>query len=179
VLIECVQGNIAAQNGFDAVVNAANKYLIAGSGVSGALHRVAGPELEKECITKAPVETGQAVITGAYRLPNRYVIHCVGPIYGVNEPSDHLLTSCYWNVLKLAEEKGIESIAFPAISTGVYLYPLEEAAEVALRTVVELAPSLEHVKRIRFVLYDDNALAVHEQVLSRLMNDLDEGNCIN
>lgn len=172
VLIECVQGNIADQPGFDVVVNAANKFLIAGSGVSGALHRAAGPDLEKECVTKAPVEVGQAVITNAYRLPNKYVIHCVGPIYRVNEPSEQLLTNCYWNALKLAEQRELESIAFPAISTGIYLYPMEEAAEVALRTVLELAPSLQHVKHIRFVLYDADALAIHERVLARLVKDI-------
>ena len=140
VTVECVQGDITAQAGFDAVVNAANAQLKRGGGVAGAIHRAAGPGLEEECRPLAPIKPGQAVITGAHKLPNRYVIHCLGPVYGVDEPSDELLADCYRNALKLAERHGISSIAFPAISTGAFGYPMKEAAEVALRTVLEMAP---------------------------------------
>lgn len=168
VKIECVQGDIVRQVGFDAVVNAANAELRMGGGVAGAIHRAAGPGLEEECRPLAPIRPGQAVITGGHRLPNRYVIHCLGPVYGIDEPSDQLLAECYRNALKLAEQHGISSIAFPAISTGAFGYPMEEAAEVALRTILEMTPFLKSVKVIRFVLRDDKALRVHEDTLARL-----------
>lgn len=165
VKIECVKGDIASQVGFDAVVNAANAQLRMGGGVAGAIHRAAGPGLEEECRPLAPIKPGQAVITGGHNLPNRYVIHCLGPVYGKDEPSDQLLADCYRHALQLAEEHKISSIAFPAISTGVFGYPLKPAAEVALGTVMEMAPSLQHVRVIRFVLYDEEALRIHESVL--------------
>ncbi|MFO7296348.1 MAG: macro domain-containing protein, partial [Clostridia bacterium] len=118
VKIECVQGDITKQEGFDAIVNAANAQLMPGGGVAGAIHRAAGPGLAEECKPLAPIKPGQAVITGGHNLPNRYVIHCLGPVYGVDQPSDKLLADCYRNALKLAEQHGITSIAFPAISTG-------------------------------------------------------------
>ncbi len=166
--IECMQGDIVRQVGFDAVVNAANAELRRGGGVAGAIHRAAGPGLEDECRPLAPIKPGQAVITGGHNLPNRYVIHCLGPVYGVDIPSDQLLADCYRNALKLAEQHGITSIAFPAISTGVFGYPMEEAAEVAFRTILEIAPTLKSVKVIRFVLRDEAALRIHERVLARL-----------
>lgn len=168
VRIECVQGDIVRQEGFDAVVNAANAQLRPGGGVAGAIHRAAGPGLEEECRPLAPIRPGQAVITGGHNLPNRFVIHCLGPVYGRDEPSDRLLADCYRNALHLADQRGIASVAFPAISTGVFGYPMEEAAEVALRTVMEVAPSLKSVRVVRFVLRDREALRVHEGVLSRL-----------
>lgn len=168
VVIECVQGDISAQEGFDAVVNAANAQLRPGAGVAGAIHRAAGPGLWEECKPLAPICPGQAVITGAHNLPNRYVIHCLGPVYGVDQPSEKLLADCYRNALRLAEEHGIASIAFPAISTGVFGYPQREAAEVALQTVAKMAPTLKNVKHIRFVLYDVKALEAHEEVLEKL-----------
>lgn len=168
VKVECVLGDITAQRGFDAIVNAANAQLRPGGGVAGAIHRAAGPGLEEECRSLAPIKPGQAVITTAHRLPNRYVIHCLGPIYGVDNPSDKILANCYRNALQLAEQYEISSIAFPAISTGVFGYPLKEATEVALKTVKEMAPALISVKTIRFVLYDTKALKIHEEVLSAL-----------
>jgi O-acetyl-ADP-ribose deacetylase len=166
--LECVQGDIAAQEGFAAVVNAANAELRPGGGVAGAIHRAAGPGLERECRPLAPIKPGEAVITSGHNLPNRYVIHCLGPVYGVDEPADELLASCYLNALKIAEEHGIDSIAFPAISTGVFGYPLEEAAEVSLKAIAEMAPRLNSVKRVRFVLYSASDLEVFERVLSEL-----------
>jgi O-acetyl-ADP-ribose deacetylase (regulator of RNase III) len=116
----------------------------------------------------APIRPGQAVITGGHDLPNRHVIHCLGPVYGRDEPAPELLANCYRNALGLAERHGIESVAFPAISTGVFGYPPAEAAAVALRTVLEYAPKLKTVRRIRFVLFDDASLALHETALERL-----------
>ncbi len=118
LMIECVKGDITAQDGFDAVVNAANAQLLPGGGVAGAIHRAAGPGLAEECRPLAPIEPGQAVITGGYGLPNPFVIHCLGPVYGVDEPSALLLADCYRNALRLADEHRLESVAFPAISTG-------------------------------------------------------------
>lgn len=165
VKVECVQGDITKQKGFDAIVNAANAQLMPGGGVAGAIHRAAGPGLAEECKPLAPIRPGQAVITGGHNLPNRYVIHCLGPVYGVDQPSDKLLADCYRNALELADQRGITSIAFPAISTGIFGYPMEDAAKVAFKTIFELIPALKSVKVIRFVLWDRNALEVHERVL--------------
>lgn len=169
VVIECVRGDIARQTGVDAVVNAANAQLRSGGGVAGALHRAAGPQLEAECRPLAPIAPGQAVITGAHRLPNRHVIHCLGPVYGADEPADALLASCYRNALALAEQARLASIAFPAISTGAFGFPLERATRVALGTVLEKIPELVSIRRIRFVLHDELALRVHREVLERLL----------
>ena len=168
VKIDLIVGDIARQAGFDAVVNAANAELRTGGGVAGALHRAAGPGLEEEGRPLAPIQPGQAVITSGHRLPNRYVIHCLGPVFGRDEPSSELLASCYREALRLAEQHRLESVAFPAISTGIFGYPAGEAAEVALGTVVHEAPRLRSVRRIRFVLYDVGALAVHKQALIRI-----------
>jgi O-acetyl-ADP-ribose deacetylase (regulator of RNase III) len=168
VSVECIQGNIAAQPDMTAVVNAANADLLPGGGVAGAIHHAAGPELAKECRPLAPIHPGQAVITGAYGLPNRYVIHCLGPVYGRDEPAADLLADCYRNALDLADRNGVESVAFPAISTGVFGYPPTEAAIVALRTVVGRAARLTTVRHVRFVLFDDASLALHTTALERL-----------
>ncbi len=171
VVVECVQGDITDQPSFDAVVNAANSRLRTGGGVAGAIHRAAGPGLEEACRPLAPIEPGEAVITGGHDLPNPHVIHCLGPVYGDDEPADELLASCYREALRLAEEEGLASVAFPAISTGAFGYPMEEAAEVALRTVWEAAPDLESVRRIRFTLFGDRALRAHEDALSELAGE--------
>lgn len=168
VRFECRQGDIASQSDMAAVVNAANAQLRIGGGVAGALHRAAGPGLEAECRPLAPIRPGQAVITGGYNLPNRYVIHCLGPIYGVDEPSDELLAACYRNALRLAEEHKIESIAFPALSTGAFGYPLEAATGVALTTVHSMLVQLSNVQHIRFVLHDAPSLRLYERMLESL-----------
>lgn len=170
VTIEIVQGDIAAQDDVTAVVNAANAQLQSGGGVAGAIHRAAGPELAKECRPLSPIEPGQAVITGGHELPNDYVIHTLGPIYGSDKPEDELLASCYRNSLERAEEKSIDAIAFPAISTGAFGYPLEEATDVALKTIVDSTESLKHVSLIRFVLFSDRELEVHEKRLASLVD---------
>jgi len=165
VTIECVPGNIADQPGIDAVVNAANAQLRPGGGVAGAIHRAAGPGLEAECRPLAPIRPGQAVITGGHRLPNPYVIHCLGPVYGQDARPESLLAACYRSALALAERYGLASIAFPAISTGIFGYPMEEAARVALGAVVDEAPKLRSVKLIRFVLYGAEDERVHDEAL--------------
>lgn len=165
VLIELTVGDIARQEGFDAVVNAANAELLTGGGVAGALHRAAGPGLAEEGSQYAPIRPGEAVITAAYGLPNEHVIHCLGPVHGRDDPAHELLESCYREALRLAEENDIESIAFPAISTGAFGYPMEPAARIALGTILAEAPGLESVRHIRFVLHDHRALETHERVL--------------
>ncbi len=168
VTVECVQGDIADQPDVDAVVNAANAQLRTGGGVAGAIHRAAGPALEEECRPLAPVQPGEAVITGGHNLPNGYVIHCLGPVYGRDEPADELLASCYRNALQLAEQHEIDSIAFPAISTGAFGYPMQEAARIALRTILDTLPRLRSVEHIRFVLFSDRARRTHESALEEL-----------
>ncbi|MGC9455707.1 MAG: macro domain-containing protein [Phycisphaerae bacterium] len=168
VTVECARGNIADQPDMDAVVNAANAGLRIGGGVAGAIHRAAGPGLEEECRPLAPISPGQAVITGAHNLPNEYVIHCLGPVYGADEPADELLASCYRNALRLAEENGIRSVAFPAISAGAFGYPLDEAARIAMETVVGECGKLSTVGHVRFVLFSDRDLEVFLRILGEL-----------
>lgn len=166
ITLELISGDIASQEDITAVVNAANAQLRMGGGVAGAIHRAAGPGLEKETAPLAPIKPGEAVITTGNKLPNKYIIHCLGPVYGADKPEDKLLADCYRNALKIAEEKKIDSIAFPAISTGAFGYPMEEAAKIAFTTIIDLAPVLEYCKKIRFVLYSDRDREVHEEVLS-------------
>ncbi|HEX2739524.1 MAG TPA: macro domain-containing protein [Rubrobacter sp.] len=166
VTVECVRGDITSQDDVDAVVNAANALLGPGGGVAGAIHRIAGPGLAEEARPLGPIEPGEAVITGAHGLPNRHVIHTLGPVYGQDRPEAELLAGCYRNSLALAEENGIESIAFPAISTGIFGYPVEAAARVALGAVRDEADSLDIVRLVRFVLHSPSDLETHEKVLS-------------
>ncbi len=168
VTLECVRGNIANQPGMDAIVNAANAHLRTGGGVAGAIHRAAGPGLEEEGRPLAPIRPGQAVITGGHQLPNRSVIHCLGPVYGEDEPADKLLADCYANALRLAELHGLRSIAFPAISTGVFGYPIEAAARVALTTVLQTIPQLATLTHIRFVLFSDDDQRLFARILDEL-----------
>lgn len=168
VSVECVQGDIAEQADIDAVVNAANAELMPGGGVAGALHRAAGPGLAEECRPKAPIAPGEAVITGAHNLPNRRVIHCLGPVYGRDEPADRLLAECYRNSLRLADEAGLRSMAFPSISTGAFGYPVKPAARIAFGTILEELPRLASLKKIRIVLFGGEDLRIHETVLEEL-----------
>lgn len=163
------RGDIADQPDVDAIVNAANSQLESGGGVAGAIHRAAGPELSEEARKLAPIHPGEAVITSAYNLPNTYVIHCLGPVYGRDKPEDKLLANCYVNALKLAEEENLNSVAFPAISTGIYGYPVEEAANIAFESIIEKAGDLKSVKKIIFVLHSEKDLVIHEKVLEQIL----------
>ncbi len=173
VIVELTGGDITAQADVDAVVNAANAQLMPGGGVAGAIHRAAGPGLAQECRPLAPIRPGECVITGGHQLPNPWVIHCLGPVYGVDEPADVLLAACYRGALDLADGKRLTSVAFPAISTGAFGYPVDAAAQVALSSVVQAAPRLRHVRRVRFVLFGADVLATHHAVLARLTGSMD------
>ena len=164
--LECVLGDITDQGDVDAVVNAANARLEPGGGVAGAIHRAAGPGLAREARPLGPIRPGEAVITGGHGLPNRFVIHTLGPVYGQDRPEDGLLDACYRNSLALADGNGATSVAFPAISTGVFGYPVEDAAGVALRAAAEEARQLRSVRLIRFVLFSEKDLEAHERALS-------------
>ena len=166
VTVECVRGDIAAQGDVDAVVNAANARLGPGGGVAGAIHRAAGPGLAEEAMPLGPISPGEAVITGGHGLPNRFVIHALGPVYGQDRPEAELLARCYRSALALAEENGAGSVAFPAISTGIFGYPVEAAADVALRAVRDAAEGSGVVRLVRFVLFGEEDLRVHEKALS-------------
>lgn len=168
VTLACTRGDITRQEDLAAVVNAANAELRPGGGVAGAIHRVAGPELDAACRSLAPIRPGEAVITAGFGLPNARIIHCLGPVYGIDAPADELLAACYRNAVTLAEREGLESIGFPALSTGVFGYPMEEAAEVAFRTLLAECPRLSHVRLIRFVLFSDEDADCHVAVLRRL-----------
>jgi O-acetyl-ADP-ribose deacetylase (regulator of RNase III) len=167
--LEIVCGDIAQQPDIEVVVNAANAELRPGGGVAGAIHRAAGPGLDAECRPLAPIRPGEAVITGAHGLPNRHVIHCLGPVYGVDEPAAELLAACYRNALCLAGEQGLRSIAFPAISTGVFGYPKREAAEVALAAVLAELERGTPLELVRFVLAREADVELHAATLARLL----------
>jgi O-acetyl-ADP-ribose deacetylase (regulator of RNase III) len=165
--IDLVRGDITKQP-VDAIVNAANETLLGGGGVDGAIHRAAGPELLEECRTLGGCPTGSARITAGYRLPARYVIHTVGPVYGSGGPAKaDLLASCYRTSLELAAGHGCRTVAFPAISCGVYGYPLPEAAEVSIRAVGEFLHTHELPERVQWVLFDAAANEAYEQALRR------------
>ena len=170
MIIETVLGDITKQTDVEAIVNAANNSLLGGGGVDGAIHRAAGRELLAECRTLNGCETGEAKITSAYKLPCKYVIHTVGPIYrGGNSGEPQLLANAYKNSMKLALQNKIRTIAFPSISTGVYSYPLEEAAEIAIKTVNDFY--LEHQNEfdcIRFVLFDARTKQAYDNAINKI-----------
>ncbi|MBP5667645.1 MAG: O-acetyl-ADP-ribose deacetylase [Salinivirgaceae bacterium] len=166
--ISIVEGDIT-KLAVDAIVNAANNSLLGGGGVDGAIHRAAGPKLLDECITLNGCETGDAKITGGYNLPARHVIHTVGPIWrGGNNGEPEKLASCYRKSMEVAVANGVQTIAFPAISTGVYGYPLEEAAQIAVSQVVECLNEMPSIKNVTFVLFGAKNYDIYKAILSNL-----------
>ncbi len=150
----------------DCIVNAANKSLLGGGGVDGAIHRAAGPELLAECRTLHGCETGQAKITKGYNLKAKYVIHTVGPIYSASEDDPKFLRDCYINSLNLAKANGLHSIAFPAISTGVYGYPIKEAAEVSYKAVTDwLRQNRDYKMEILIACFNDKTVEAYQSFL--------------
>jgi O-acetyl-ADP-ribose deacetylase (regulator of RNase III) len=161
-------GDITSDNEADAIVNAANETLLGGGGVDGAIHRAAGPELLEECRTLGGCETGDAKITGAGRLPVRHVIHAVGPVWhGGDQGEREALASAYRRSIELAAENGDARVAFPAISTGVYRFPLDEAARISIAAVREAMAEHPEVTEARFWLFGDDAYRAFEEALRR------------
>ena len=163
--IELIQDDITKLE-VDAIVNAANKSLLGGGGVDGAIHSAAGSELLEECKTLNGCETGEAKITKGYRLPSKFVIHTVGPVWhGGQSNESELLTNCYKNSLKLALENNIKTIAFPNISTGVYGFPKDKAAEIAIKTVTNFLNQHNQIEKVYFVCFDNENYSLYKELL--------------
>jgi len=164
-ILRAIQSDITTLH-VDVIVNAANSSLLGGGGVDGAIHRAAGPDLLKECRTLGGCDTGAAKLTGGYRLPARFVIHTVGPVWhGGKKREPELLASCYRACLSIAAEKALRSIAFPCISTGVYGYPAAQAADIAIATVRELTGIPNSLEEVIFCCFSASDLALYEQRL--------------
>ena len=167
--IKLVRGDIT-QLEVDAIVNAANSTLLGGGGVDGAIHRAAGPELLAECRTLNGCETGEAKITKGYRLPAKHVIHTAGPVWNAAKPDEmaRLLGNCYRNSLHLAVENGLKTVAFPNISTGVYGYPKDQAAGVAISAVRNFFKTSKSIEKVTFVCFDDENFQLYEKRIGGL-----------
>ena len=168
VMLVLTQGDIVKVPA-DAIVNAANSHLGGGGGVDGAIHRAGGPTIMQECRKIGGCSTGSAVATSAGNLPSKYVFHAVGPIYSGKPKDAQLLAMAYKRCLELAEENRIESISFPSLSTGVYGYPLDEAAPIALRTIIEHIQRPTSLKQVTMVLYGGGAYKIYERAFDTLM----------
>ncbi|HEY6287603.1 MAG TPA: O-acetyl-ADP-ribose deacetylase [Ktedonobacteraceae bacterium] len=168
VTLALMRGNIVEVQA-DAIVNAANSGLRGGGGVDGAIHRAGGPSIMEECRKIGGCPTGEAVVTTAGRLPAKYVFHAVGPIYSGTLDDERLLTSAYQSCLNLAEQHQVKSIAFPSLSTGIYGYPLELAAPIALRTIIEHIKKPTYLQQVLMVLFGESAYKVHEQAMDKLI----------
>ncbi|HSV77550.1 MAG TPA: macro domain-containing protein [Bacteroidales bacterium] len=167
VVLQITKGDITRQPDVEAIVNAANAQLIPGLGVDEAIHRAAGPELFEEAHPFAPILPGQAILTKGYRLPNKYVIHCLGPVFNVDMPHDVLLANCFRNALHICEEHSIKSIAFPAISTGAFGYPPAEAAQVTIEAILNKMPKLKITEIIRLVLFGQQIYEIFIETLKK------------
>lgn len=168
-ILSLIKGDITLEE-TDAIVNAANSRLAGGGGVDGAIHMAGGPKIMEECRKIGGCPTGQAVMTNGGNLKAKYVIHTVGPIYRDGKHGEpELLASAYRNSLKLAAEKGIRSISFPSISTGAYGYPIDEAAKIALQTVIDFIKLHKTPTMVRFVLFSDKDLKVYEEALREIV----------
>ena len=168
VTLALMRGNIVEVQ-VDAIVNAANSGLRGGGGVDGAIHRAGGPAIMEECRKIGGCPTGKAVVTTAGRLPAKYVFHAVGPIYSGSTDDERLLASAYQSCLGLAEQHQVKSIAFPSLSTGIYGYPLELAAPIALHTIIEHIKKPTCLQQVLMVLFGESAYKAHEHVLDKLI----------
>ena len=165
-VIEVLQGNITKLE-VDAIVNAANRSLLGGGGVDGAIHRAAGRSLLEECRTLNGCETGQSKITKGYNLSAKYVIHTVGPVWnGGNKQERELLKSCYYTALELARENNIKTIAFPSISCGVYRFPIEEACKIAISTVKEYLNNYDGFEKVIFINPSEDIVEIYKKILT-------------
>ncbi|WP_213975309.1 O-acetyl-ADP-ribose deacetylase [Tepidanaerobacter acetatoxydans] len=166
--IQVVLGDITKTK-VDAIVNAANNTLLGGGGVDGAIHRAAGPELLEECRKLNGCKTGEAKITKGYKLPAKYVIHTVGPVWqGGNANEDELLASCYRNSLELAVKNGIKTIAFPSISTGAYRFPLNRASKIAMREILNFLKDNGSIEKVYMVCFDEKTMKAYTEALQEL-----------
>lgn len=169
-MITAILGDITKTECAQAIVNAANTSLLGGGGVDGAIHRAAGPELLQECRKLNGCKTGEAKITGAYKLYCEYIIHTVGPVWnGGKNSEEEKLAKCYRNSMKLAAENGIKTIAFPSISTGIYRFPVDKAAKIAVNTVKQfLNENPGEIDKVTWVLFDSNTLDVYTKEIELL-----------
>lgn len=166
--VNIILGDITKLN-VDVIVNAANKTLLGGGGVDGAIHRAAGPKLLEECRTLGGCNTGEAKITRGYNLPAKFVIHTVGPVWhGGNNREDELLAACYQSCLKLAVENGLKTIAFPSISTGAYQFPVKRAARIALLEIGKFLDEDTSLEKVHIVCFDEKTLEAYEGALKEL-----------
>lgn len=171
-MLKTIRGDITKITDVQAIVNAANSSLLGGGGVDGAIHRAAGPDLLFECRLLGGCKTGQAKLTKAYNLPCDYIIHTVGPVWnGGKKNEEELLASCYYNSMRVAMENGIRTIAFPSIATGIYHFPVERAAKIAVQTVADFLKENEgQFDMVEWVLFDENTESVYKNAVENLLS---------